>query len=106
MHDAATMESVAPTRPRSQSWRIFRSHRYGILGLAMLVIFGIMAISHPILMSTILDRARYDPIVGFDSVFFPHPTGPPITHPLGTDNYGRDVMSQLLYGARFLSGLD
>lgn len=76
-----------------------------MLGLAMLVIFGIMAISHPILMSTILDRARYDPIVGFDSVYFPHPTGPSITHPLGTDNYGRDVMSQLLYGARVSFGV-
>ena len=105
MHAAITIERVAPTRPRSQSWRIFRSHRYGMLGLAMLVIFGIMAISHPILMSTILDRARYDPIVGFDSAFFPHPTDPSITHPLGTDNYGRDVMSQLRYGARVSVGV-
>ena len=105
MHDATAVEGKAPTRPRSQSWQIFRSHRYGMLGLVMLAVFGIMAISHPILMSTILDRARYDPIVGFDSVYFPHPTGPSITHPFGTDNYGRDVMSQLLYGSRVSFGV-
>jgi peptide/nickel transport system permease protein len=76
-----------------------------MVGLAMLAVFGIMAISHPVLMSTVWDRARYDPIVGFDSAYFPHPSSPSVTHPLGTDNYGRDVLSQLLYGARVSFGV-
>ena len=100
---AASITTVA--RPRNQSWRIFRSHRYGMIGLAIIAMFGIMALSHPILMSTIWDRARFDPIVGFDSTHFPHPTTPSATHPLGTDNYGRDVLSQLLYGARVSFGV-
>ncbi|MFQ5943795.1 MAG: ABC transporter permease [Anaerolineales bacterium] len=104
MYEASVPIQV-PSKPRSQSWRVFRSHRYGMLGLAMIVVFGAMAMSHPLLMSTVWDRARYDPIVGFDSTYFPHPSAPSLTHPLGTDNYGRDVMSQLLYGARVSFGV-
>lgn len=97
--------SVSGRRPRKQAWSIFRSHRYGMIGLAIIVLFGLMALSHPVLMSTIWDRARFDPIVGFDSANFPHPTGSSLTHLLGTDNYGRDVLSQLLYGARVSFGV-
>ncbi len=92
-------------RRRNQAWLTFRSHRFGMIGLAIIVTFGLMALSHPILMSTIWDRARFDPIVGFDSTYFPHPSGSSLTHPLGTDNYGRDVLSQLLFGARVSFGV-
>ena len=104
MHDAS-ISIAPPARPRNQSWKVFRSHRYGMIGLAIIVVFGAMAMSHPLLMSTVWDRARFDPIVGFDSRYFPHPTSPSFTHPMGTDNYGRDVMSQLLYGARVSFGV-
>jgi peptide/nickel transport system permease protein len=56
-------------------------------------------------MSTVWDRRRYDPIVGFDMAYFPHPSRPSIDHLLGTDNFGRDVLSQLLFGARVSFGV-
>jgi peptide/nickel transport system permease protein len=93
-----------PTHSRS-SWALFRKRRYGMVGLALIGFFGVLASIHPLMMSTVWDRRRYDPIVGFDMAFFPHPSLPSFEHPLGTDNYGRDVMSQLLFGARVSFGV-
>jgi peptide/nickel transport system permease protein len=77
-------------------WRLFRRQPFGLLGVAVIVAFGIMALIHPLLMSTVWNRATHDPIVGFDLALEPHPTPPSLRHPLGTDNFGRDVLSQLI----------
>lgn len=76
-----------------------------MVGLALILVFGLIAASHPIMMATVWDRRRYDPIVGFDMQFMPHPSQPSPQHLLGTDNFGRDVLSQLLYGARVSFGV-
>lgn len=76
-----------------------------MIGLALILLFGLLAVSHPIMMATVWDRRRYDPIVGFDADLMPHPSQPTTAHWLGTDNFGRDVLSQLLYGARVSFGV-
>jgi peptide/nickel transport system permease protein len=76
-----------------------------MVGLALIALFGVLASIHPLMMSTVWDRRRYDPIVGFDMEYFPHPSLPSVDHLLGTDNYGRDVLSQLLFGARVSFGV-
>jgi len=78
------------------NWRLFRRRPLGLFGLALIAAFGVMAIIHPLLMKTVWDRARYDPIVGYDLALKPHPTLPTRQHLLGTDNFGRDVLSQLI----------
>jgi len=107
---APTSPLVSQRRPalrqRAQSsWQLFRGHRTGMIGLGLIAIFMLLATSHPLLMSTVWDRRRYDPIVGFDMAYFPHPSRPSIDHLLGTDNFGRDVLSQLLFGARVSFGV-
>jgi peptide/nickel transport system permease protein len=86
-------------------WRLFRRHPFGLLGLALIAGFGVMAVIHPILMKTVWDRVRYDPIVGYDLAIQPHPTLPSGQHLLGTDNFGRDVLSQLVASAHTSFGV-
>ncbi|HEY43312.1 MAG TPA: ABC transporter permease [Anaerolineae bacterium] len=77
-------------------WDLFIQQPLGRLGLIMIFIFGLMALSHPILMKTLWHPTIFDPFVGFDTAIMPHPTTPSWRHLLGTDNFGRDVLSQLL----------
>ncbi|HUG31745.1 MAG TPA: ABC transporter permease subunit [Acidimicrobiia bacterium] len=138
-------------RSFAQNWGLFKDSKMGIVGLLIILLFGVMAVVQPILLSTVWDPAIYDPVSGYDAVvteftvvendavedptsqlalsdarFELNPTidvgdtaripaqpAPPTlggeeghAHFLGTDPQGRDIFSQLLYGARaaFLLG--
>lgn len=62
--------------------------------------FALMVVAHPLLMNTIWRPSIYDPYLGFDKALQMHPTLPSAEHWFGTDGMGRDVLSQLLFGAR------
>jgi len=83
-----------------ENWDRFRKNPLGMIGLSLIVFFFLMIILHPILLNTIWNPAVYDPYIGFDQILSIHPTLPSLRHPLGTDGMGRDVLSQLMYGAR------
>ena len=90
-----------------EGWVIFVESRIGVIGLAVIVIFALMAISHPILMATIWDDATYNPVTRYAFDQTEQPASPSWAHPLGTDPLGRDVLSQLLSSTRseFILGL-
>jgi peptide/nickel transport system permease protein len=73
-------------------WNTYRRSWLGTVGLGILVIFVLLALLAPLLVdSTQLDPSRA--------------TAKPFLHPgsgqwLGTDNFGRPVLSLILYGAR------
>lgn len=50
------------------TWGLFRENRMGVFGLGLIGVFAVMAIIHPILMSTVWEPAIYDPVVGYDAV--------------------------------------
>lgn len=97
------MSTVTVPRRRRLRPRIrLRFNAKLVVGLALLVFFVLLMLSHPILQSTVWSRGRsiYDPFIGYDAHVV-HPAGPSGRHWLGTDSLGRDVVSMLTYAARF-----
>jgi peptide/nickel transport system permease protein len=82
------------------SWRLFAASRIGIIGVAIIVLYGLMAIAHPVLMATVWEHRIYHPVVGFDGTLVGHPTPPSARHLLGTDPLGRDILSMLMYSTQ------
>ncbi|MGB2841472.1 MAG: ABC transporter permease [Halobacteriota archaeon] len=70
-------------------WKELKKNTFGMLGLVMLILVVIIALSSPLL-------ARYDPGEPSHSAFKP----PSSEHWLGTNDVGQDIWSRLLYGAK------
>lgn len=77
-------------------WKRLRRNTLGLVGLSILVFFVLMAVFAPILprMSDV-----YDPVKGMDPEIL-GTSRPSSRHPLGTDAWGGDILSQLMHGAR------
>jgi peptide/nickel transport system permease protein len=84
---------MSPSPPTRTFWRTFRRNRMGMVGTIMLILAVLMAIFAPLL-------APYDPYapvrVTIDDIYAP----PSLEHPLGTDDAGKDVLSNFIYGSR------
>ena len=50
------------------TWGLFSANKMGMLGLALILLFAVMAVIHPILMATVWNPRIYDPVTGYDSV--------------------------------------
>jgi peptide/nickel transport system permease protein len=84
-------------QPRGDSqWAIaarhFRKSKLALVGLALIIIFYLIALLAPLL-------APFDPIEQGDLATMRY-LAPSAEHLLGTDRFGRDVLSRILYGAR------
>jgi peptide/nickel transport system permease protein len=73
-----------------QGWLAYRSHPLGMVGLGLIALLVFTAAAAPLL-------TGYDPIVqDMQQRLLP----PSAAHWFGTDNFGRDVFSRVVYGAR------
>jgi peptide/nickel transport system permease protein len=84
-------------------WVVFRENLIGRIGLILLFGFALMALCSYI--PPLID-AMYHPMTGVDPLIS-GTSAPSMRHWLGTDFIGRDILSQLLAGARiaFMVGL-
>ena len=89
----ATLEKDTMPPPRNlwQDTLIrFRHHRVGMIGAVIIGVLIITAIFGPTI-------APHEPnFMDFSSAF----GSPSLKHPLGTDDFGRDTLSRIIYGAR------
>lgn len=72
-----------------QWWNDFKADRMAVLGLVLVTAAVIIAVFAPMI-------APYDPLALQDDVLTP----PNSKYLLGTDNLGRDLLSELIYGTR------
>ncbi len=80
-----------PRTGRWQTIRRFTRNRLAMLGASVIAAMILCAIAARWL-------APFDPVFGVDSSAYL--SAPSATHPLGTDRFGRDVLSRIIHGAR------
>jgi peptide/nickel transport system permease protein len=72
-----------------ESLAVYRENRPALLGLGLVIGLALLAVVAPAFIP-------YDPLKGgWDALMQPYPQ-----HPLGTDDLGRDVLAQVVYGLR------
>jgi peptide/nickel transport system permease protein len=74
-------------------WHEFRRHRPGMIGLVLLIAVVLMAVAAPLL----ADSAGLKATNSTDNPVFASPAE---FGPLGTDDLGRDVLTQFIWGSR------
>ena len=73
-----------------QVWRRLRRHRLAVAGLFIFLVLVVMSLAAPVL-------APYNPNANDYSVQL---QGPTRAHWLGTDDFGRDILSRIIWGGR------
>ena len=53
-------------RRLKESWALFKENPIDLVGLAIIAVFGVMALAHPILMKYVWEPRVYDPVTGYD----------------------------------------
>jgi peptide/nickel transport system permease protein len=75
---------------RRRAWRAFTRNKSAVVGLVLIVLIVLIAIFAPLL-------APYDPLAQSTINRLKSPSA---EHWLGTDDYGRDILTRILYGTR------
>jgi len=78
-----------PSVRRAKTLHLLLRHRAGVVGAAILVILALLAVFASVV-------APYDPILVSSDTLQP----PSLQHFMGTDNFGRDVLSRVIYGGQ------
>lgn len=77
--------------PMKEVWRKLKMNRWAMASLFIIIFILLVSIFGPHI--TPYDYAAQD----YESVL----KSPSMKHPLGTDNFGRDLLSRIIYGSRY-----
>ncbi|MFF4209902.1 ABC transporter permease [Streptomyces sp. NPDC001796] len=79
-------------RSAARFWTHYRTHRAGLVGLAVLVLFAAVALTAPLTVG-----ADVSSVTGAPGRPLQHPSG---DFPLGTDRFGRNLLGLVVWGSR------
>ena len=79
----------AQRKESSRFWRRLRRERKAVVGLVLIALLALLAVAGPLV-------APHDP----DTDDFGLMESPSWEHPMGTDSYGRDLLSRMIAGTR------
>lgn len=85
-----TASPIALVSQRRRAWRTFSRNKSALVGLVLIVLIVLIAIFAPLV-------APHDPVTQSTINRLQDPSG---DYLLGRDDYGRDVLSRILYGTR------
>lgn len=93
--EEATLLASEPARGQfTIFWRRFKRHRIAVVSAIYLVLIIVIAIAAPLV-------APYNPnTLDPELARFGEPASPSLSHPFGSDQLGRDLLSRVIYGAR------
>lgn len=75
----------------ASTWRVFTRNKLALVGLILILFWILMAVCAPL----VATHNPNDPVMA-EKLLGPGQSG----HLLGTDNFGRDIFSRIVYGAR------
>ena len=81
---------IALVSQRQRAWRTFSRNKSALVGLVLIILIVLVAIFAPLI-------APHDPIAQSTINRLKDPSG---SYLLGRDDYGRDVLSRIIYGTR------
>ena len=76
--------------PSAEAWKRLRRNRLALVGLVIVVLMILMAIFAPVIAPQGYDEQNYEMVL----------KKPSAEYPLGTDDFGRDLLTRLIYGSR------
>lgn len=87
----ARLQDTLQPRPEAIAlWHRLRQNRLSVVGLALIAGFLLLAFAAPLI-------APADPM---RQALYNRLSPPTLAHPFGTDDFGRDILSRVIYGAR------
>lgn len=87
MHEGKTQKTVGPWK---EAWREFRKNKIAVVGMIIVLFFIVLAIFAPFIAREGLN----------DQMMADRLQPPSAEYWLGTDDFGRDIFSRIVYGAR------
>ena len=83
-----------------RNWDLFKENKVGLLGLAIIVLFALAALAHPIMMRTVWSGQEniYDPVIGYDAVLTQRVIVEDVTDPDTEIDLGRARVFDLTLG--------
>jgi peptide/nickel transport system permease protein len=88
--EATAVARRPATSLTAEAWRRFRHHRLALTGMVLLGTIALVLVVGPTLWPTPINEIDFKAKL----------RGPSVTHPLGTDDLGQDLLARMLYGGR------